>query len=218
MFTGGSGDDAKGIAEALSHEVGHNMGLHHDGTSSQGYYEGTPTGRRSWRRVLPAGDPVSHGEYANANNPGEDDVAVIGIPPASARRGRRHGRGGRPLPTGTASSPRTDLDLYQVGHRSGAVTVAASPAPTSPDLDIALTLLDTAGSTVAPPTRCRLAPPTTSPPARGHHQHHGWLGSVPRARRRVGTGSPVTGYNDYGSPALAHLAVTGCSGSTAPRS
>jgi hypothetical protein len=33
-------DYAKYIWEAVSHEVGHNMGLSHDGTATVGYYSG----------------------------------------------------------------------------------------------------------------------------------------------------------------------------------
>ncbi|MCB0896340.1 MAG: fibronectin type III domain-containing protein [Nocardioidaceae bacterium] len=222
VFTGGSGDDAKGIAEALSHEVGHNMGLHHDGTSSQGYYEG----HADWAPIMGAAyyQPVtqwSHGEYANANNPGEDDVAVIG----TATAGLRSDEAGdtvaaaAPLPTGTAFiTSRTDLDLYQVGHCSGAVTVAASPAPTSPDLDIALTLLDTAGSTVASadPLSARTSDDVATGLAATISTTVGSGQYLVRVDG-VGTGSPVTGYNDYGSLGAYTLAVTGCSsGSTAP--
>jgi hypothetical protein len=36
IFSGGFGSNDKGLAEAGSHEVGHNLGLNHDGTSTTG--------------------------------------------------------------------------------------------------------------------------------------------------------------------------------------
>jgi len=38
------GGNEKYVAEAISHEAGHNVGLHHDGTSTTGYYSGHGTG------------------------------------------------------------------------------------------------------------------------------------------------------------------------------
>ena len=38
------GNDEKGIAEAATHEVGHTVGLYHDGDSTQEYYPGHGTG------------------------------------------------------------------------------------------------------------------------------------------------------------------------------
>ncbi len=40
VFTGGFGNSEKNIAEGTSHEVGHNLGLDHDGTASSEYYAG----------------------------------------------------------------------------------------------------------------------------------------------------------------------------------
>ena len=45
------GDDEKNLAEVISHEVGHNFGLLHDGTATDGYYGG----HRSWAPIMGAG-------------------------------------------------------------------------------------------------------------------------------------------------------------------
>ena len=68
---------AKAIAEAVSHEVGHTMGLNHDGTSTQGYYGGAD----GWAPIMGVGyyQPLtqwSKGEYNDANNR-EDDLEQI---------------------------------------------------------------------------------------------------------------------------------------------
>ncbi|MDR1477561.1 MAG: pre-peptidase C-terminal domain-containing protein, partial [Planctomycetaceae bacterium] len=74
--------DEKAIAEAVSHEVGHTLGLSHDGDSTRGYeyyaQEGEATG---WAPIMGAGyysDVVqwSKGEYTGNTNT-EDDLAII---------------------------------------------------------------------------------------------------------------------------------------------
>lgn len=76
------------IAEAVSHELGHTLGLRHDGDLSQPagsaereYYAGHGSGAVSWGPIM--GAPYykalsqwSRGEYANANNL-EDDLAIL---------------------------------------------------------------------------------------------------------------------------------------------
>ena len=41
-----------GVAEAVSHEVGHSLGLSHDGTSSSTYYYGHGSGETSWAPIM----------------------------------------------------------------------------------------------------------------------------------------------------------------------
>ena len=69
------------VTEAASHEMGHNLGLSHDGTSTLGYYGGHGTGYVSWGPIMGTGygrnvSQWSKGEYTGANNT-QDDVAVI---------------------------------------------------------------------------------------------------------------------------------------------
>lgn len=75
------GNNESYIAEAASHEVGHNLGLSHDGTSSSSYYGGHGSGDISWGPIMGTGynrnvSQWSKGEYYNANNT-EDDLAII---------------------------------------------------------------------------------------------------------------------------------------------
>ncbi len=51
VFTDGTLTDGVSLAQAVSHEVGHTLGLHHDGTNAtagDNYYTGRASGRRSW--------------------------------------------------------------------------------------------------------------------------------------------------------------------------
>ena len=81
--------DAAETAEVASHEMGHNLGLSHDGTSNLEYYRGhgalgSPI---SWGPIMGASydrtvSQWSKGEYFNSNQK-EDDLSIIGarIPP-----------------------------------------------------------------------------------------------------------------------------------------
>jgi hypothetical protein len=69
-------------AEAGSHELGHNIGLSHDGVKKgASYYSGSGSGDVAWAPIMGSSyeaivTPWSKGEYPNANNT-EDDLAII---------------------------------------------------------------------------------------------------------------------------------------------
>ena len=70
------------VSEAASHEMGHNLNLSHDGTSTQAYYGGHGSGETSWGPLMGTGynrnvSQWSKGEYAGANNL-QDDIQIIG--------------------------------------------------------------------------------------------------------------------------------------------
>jgi hypothetical protein len=70
------------IAEAASHEIGHNLGLSHDGkTDGTDYYSGHGNGDTSWGSIMGTGynrnvSQWCHGEYYMANNT-QDELATI---------------------------------------------------------------------------------------------------------------------------------------------
>jgi len=74
------------VAEAASHEFGHNLGLGHDGRGepyNEGYYKGHGTGYVSWAPVMGIGytknvTQWSKGEYEFANNQ-QDDLSQISL-------------------------------------------------------------------------------------------------------------------------------------------
>lgn len=69
------------VAEAASHEAGHNLSLSHDATSSSSYYGGHGSGYISWAPIMGTGygrhvSQWSDGEYPDANNT-QDDIAIL---------------------------------------------------------------------------------------------------------------------------------------------
>lgn len=79
-----------GVAEAISHEVGHTLGLSHDGTSSSSYYYGHGSGETSWAPIMGVGynknvTQWDNGTYYGSNNRastanygrGPNDMTVI---------------------------------------------------------------------------------------------------------------------------------------------
>ncbi len=72
---------AKSMAEVISHEIGHNLGLGHDGSASSSYYRGHGSGDTGWAGIMGVGysknlTQWSKGEYNGANNQ-QDDLSVM---------------------------------------------------------------------------------------------------------------------------------------------
>ncbi|MFC9694389.1 pre-peptidase C-terminal domain-containing protein [Kribbella sp. NPDC056951] len=156
VFTKGVGTGAKNLAEAASHEAGHNVGLGHDGTSSVGYYQG----HGAWAPIMGVGyyrgiSQWSKGEYADANNK-EDDFAVVGTHGLAARADEAGDTtaAAAALTVGTPVTgyiaAETDTDVYKVTvGAAGNYTATANAAVSGGNLDIKLDLLNSAGTVVA---------------------------------------------------------------------
>lgn len=157
VFTNGtSPTDGKYFGEAISHEVGHQFGLSHDGTNTQGpnsYFEGSSP----WAPIMGAGyyDPVaqwSQGEYPDANNT-EDDTAIIGN--VAGWVGDDYGNDAAHatvLPYNTDVNgligTRSDVDAFMFT-ATGPTLIHAAPSALQPNLDLTMTVLDSTGKTVA---------------------------------------------------------------------
>ncbi|NYJ02389.1 hypothetical protein HNR19_003087 [Nocardioides thalensis] len=202
-------DDPSYVAEAVSHEVGHNLGLRHDGTAELAYY----AGHGDWAPIMGAafGKDVtqwSRGSYAGASNT-EDDLSIIG----SVLGYRADESGGEvaaavPLGDGTGFvTTATDADTYRLPACTGPTTITAEPAETGANLDLRLDLLDAGGSVVATdepagPGAAVTADLTADP----------WFVRVDGA----GEGTWLTGYDDYASVGAYRITVAGCAGGIEP--
>ena len=218
VFERGVGGGDKNIAEAASHEVGHNLGLSHDGTATAGYY----TGQGSWAPIMGVGyykaiTQWSKGEYAGASNT-QDDLAVMqahGAAVVADDAGDTNATAkaltAANLTAGVSGlvSTRTDVDVYAIPAGTGTTTININPAPLSPNLDVRAELYNAAGVLVA-----------SSDPASGATSSDtatGMNATITAATTNgtyylkidgVGAGSAATtGYSDYAS--LGRYTITG---------
>lgn len=204
----GAGNE-KVVAEAISHEAGHNMGLHHDGTATEGYYTGQGTDPvTGWAPIMGVGyyKPLvqfSRGEYGGANNK-EDDFVVaqsFGLPLRTDDYGNTSASA-TPLPSaagGTGASidgvleSGGDRDVFSLSAGGGLLTVAVAPASRSGNVDLAVSLLDASGRLLATanPANALGANLSFNVPAQGTYYIE---------VHSSGQGDPlVNGYSNYGS-------------------
>jgi hypothetical protein len=216
-YAGGS-YSGKDIAEIVSHETGHNLGLGHDGQSGGTEYYG---GHTNWAPIMGVGynQPItqwSKGEYTNANNT-EDDFQVM------------LGNGAPTVPDDHPNTPETaaeltdnkavdgiittdtDVDVFGFNHGGGTLTATALPAEYAPDLDIKLTIRDANGTVVAtldPPVRR-----VSSEVAEGLNATFTQSLAAGRYTFQIegtGVGNPATnGYTGYASLGAFKLTVDG---------
>jgi hypothetical protein len=169
----------KTAAETISHEVGHTLGLYHDGLSlrttgangavsvkSAEYYSGHGGGTSvptSWAPIMGSGYSVSlvqwsKGEYLGANNK-QDDIAVILTQNGFGLRAEGSAAGGlKTLPfnasgktfEGTGLLQRSvDADAYSFATTGGTFSATVRPSSGYGNVDERLELLDEAGKTLA---------------------------------------------------------------------
>ncbi|MBB6565501.1 pre-peptidase C-terminal domain-containing protein [Kribbella sandramycini] len=214
VFTRGVGTGAKNLAEAASHEAGHNVGLNHDGTPSVGYYQG----HGAWAPIMGVGyyrgiSQWSKGEYAEANNT-EDDYAVISSH-GLALRADEAGDTTAAAAALTVGTPvtgyiatETDTDVYKVTvGAAGNYTATANAGPSGGNLDIKLDLLNSAGTVVASNDPAAGQTDAATPTGLNAAVTANLAAGTYYLRvDNVGYGSPLnTGYSTYGSRGIYTL-------------
>ncbi|HEY5909345.1 MAG TPA: cadherin domain-containing protein [Verrucomicrobiae bacterium] len=206
----------KAGAEVGSHEVGHTVGLGHQGTSSAGYFDGHGSGATGWAPIMGAGyyQPVvswAKGEYQGANNR-EDELYLIVTQNANVVY--RADDTGNTLaasrylevyPGNTASAEgvieRTgDTDSFQFTTGGGAVSLTASPVGDWANLALSGTVANASEAIIA----------TNNPPASLSAGISATLPAGTYTFRVTGVGrsNPLTdGFSSYGS--LGYYSITG---------
>ena len=188
----------KYVSDAASHEIGHTLGLHHDGvTGGSSYY----TGHGDWAPIMGVAYYVSighwsKGEYPNANNQ-EDDLAVMqnyGV----RYRADDHGdwmANATPLPGSTVSvsgvvETKSDVDLFSFQSGDGLIEFSVFGPSPSPSVDIMLGLYNGSGSLISYSDPTDLDATLSATVTTGTYY---------LSVEGVGAGTLSTGYPDYGS-------------------
>ncbi|MCU6432550.1 hypothetical protein LPB67_01995 [Undibacterium sp. Jales W-56] len=217
-FPNNLANSEKPIAECISHELGHTLGLLHQGSSSTEYYTGQGDGETGWAPIMGVGyyknlTQWAKGEYTGANNK-LDTYAIMlrqGLRPRSDDHGGTIASADAMTSTiangfnnvhatGIIEVP-GDIDMLSFNAGAGPVILKAVPAALGGNLDISLQLLDATGKVIA--TSNDAATLGTALTATLTASGTYYL-SVTGA----GKGSPLqTGYSNYGS--LGQYSISG---------
>ena len=155
----------KNIAEVISHEVGHTVGLNHDGQGSTEYFAGNGSGETGWAPIMGVGyqrelTQFSDGSYPNASNR-EDDLAVmtdgfefgfgyraddVGSTFGTADELALVGSTGFEIDDAGIIGRNNDFDVFSFTSGSGSIEINGDPAGRAPNLDVLLELFDAAGN------------------------------------------------------------------------
>lgn len=209
VFTQQLANGEKYIAEAISHETGHALGLNHAGQGG-----GSPTeyyaGQGDWAPIMGNSyyRPVTQwakGEYLNANSL-QDQLAVMqdyGAPLVANTFGGSLGAATAVTGPGFTLSgtimSRTDADVFRFETGAGAIAfTVANPTP-EPNMNLSVQLLDAGGvvrQTVPPAVTSVTLSATVA------------AGTYYLKISGTGNGDPLTtGYSNYGS--LGDYILTG---------
>jgi Ca2+-binding RTX toxin-like protein len=218
VFSDNLGKGEKSTAEAISHEVGHSLGLNHDGriNPSEEYYKGHGSGQTGWASIMGTGyyqnlTQWSKGQYASAKNT-EDDLQIITTQNGFGYRADDAGNtiatakaltiSGTDLSGSGIIERNTDIDYYSFFTAASSITITVNPLIRGPNLDIWAGLYNSSGTLIASsnPTDLLSASITTSTTAATYYL----------AIDGVGNGDPLsTGYTDYGSLGQYFIEVIG---------
>lgn len=217
---GGTGFVPKNVAEAASHEVGHTLGLAHDGVEGG---PGATTGQGNWAPIMGVSyyEPITHwskGEYASPNNT-QDDLAVM-LTQGAVYRPDDHGG---TLATATKLSAdsssatvsgvigrNTDLDFFRIDAVGGSLVINIKPTPLGANLRLEVKLYDSGGVLLKTATSADATGASSGGTRPVTLSQTITAGAFYFSVDGIGNGDPLTtGYTDYASLGQYNGTVSG---------
>ncbi|NEO72756.1 hypothetical protein [Moorena sp. SIO3H5] len=202
------------VAETISHEVGHTLGLKHDGQFSNEYYEGHENGsdETAWTPIMGNGinnlTQWSKGEYTGATNK-EDDLEIITSQNGFGYREDDYsnsliGAAALSINDGEVETygiieQNTDIDWFTFNSTTGNIDLYIDPFERGPNLDILANLYNASGQLIS----------SSNPIGYLYASFYVDLdpGQYYLSIEGTGQGDLDTGYSDYGS--LGQYSITG---------
>ena len=217
-FQNNLANSEKYIADCVSHELGHTLGLYHQGTASVGYYTGHGDGETGWAPIMGVGyykklGQWAKGEFNGATNKGDAYAIMLkrGLNPrlddvgnttATALAMKAVASNGLNNLSSTGIIEKVgDIDVFRFSASAGTLNLSLAVSAFGGNLDAQMQLLDSTGKLVATSNTLTTLGTTLSTKITA-------AGTYYLSISGVGKGDPKTnGYSTYGS--LGQYLITG---------
>nr|WP_315468589.1 PKD domain-containing protein [uncultured Undibacterium sp.] len=208
----------KYIADCVSHELGHTLGLYHQGTATVGYYTGHGDGETGWAPIMGVGYYKNLGQWAKGEFNGatnKDDAYAImlkrGLNPRIDDVGNTTAtamamtsvisNGLNNLSVAGIIGKVGDIDVFRFTAGAGTLNLSLAVSAFAGNLDAQMQLLDAAGKVVVTSNNLTTLGTTISTKITVGGTYYLSISGV-------GKGDPKTnGYSTYGS--LGQYLITG---------